>query len=168
MLCRAQQQSWYSRQKVFKEKRQFHLHPRQSTFSMPITLKYSSLAQTSLLSSLPIYPHECLCLLKFIIFIFSHRQVGVIIGNILSRVRRHLFSCSPVPSKSMPPFLTGITPTLPYSPLSYTCVLLLYPEFKEFFITQICLNDPSCLKVFENFPFFLRVKTEVHIVTCNS
>lgn len=86
MLCRAQQQSWYSRQKVFKQKRQFYLHPRQSTFSMPITLKYSSLAQTYLLSSLPIYPHECLCLLKFIIFILSHRQVGVGVRRIFSRV----------------------------------------------------------------------------------
>lgn len=87
MLCRAQQQSWYSRQKVFKEKKQFHLHPRHSTFSMAITLKYSSLAQTSLLSSLPIYPHECLCLLKFIIFTFSYRQVGVIVRNVFLRVR---------------------------------------------------------------------------------
>lgn len=87
MLCRAQQQSWYSRQKVFKQKR-LHLHPRQSTFSMPITLKYSSLAQTSLLSSLPTLPHECLLspeihhLYTFPQTSWSHHQEDILMSQL--------------------------------------------------------------------------------------
>lgn len=126
---------------------------------MPITLKYSSLAQTSLLSSLPILPHECLLSLEihhlytFPQTSWSHHQEDILMSQLSP-----LFTFTNTTQVHATTISHWNHSYAPHSPLSYTGVLLLYPEFKDFFITQICLNDPCCLKFFEISPFFLESK----------